>query len=107
MRRLWYVLLSPPRLQAQNGILQTLKYMKPPEALLTQVNVYTEEKFEDEEDLRERTRSRFRRRERSQSESELTLESLITIAKQHKEIYPMMIDTLKWYTVILEKDLPL
>lgn len=81
--------------------------MKPPEAVLTQTSIYTEEKFEDEEDFRERTRSRFKRRERTQSESELTLESLIAIAKQHKDIYPMMVDTLKWYTVILEKDLPL
>ena len=34
--------------------------MKSPESLVTQLDVYTEEKFEDEEDMRERTRAMFK-----------------------------------------------
>jgi hypothetical protein len=34
--------------------------MKPPDSLLTQLDLYMEEKYEDEEDLRERTRNAVR-----------------------------------------------
>lgn len=36
--------------------MQGLRYSSPPEGLLTQLNIYVEEKFEDEEEFRERTR---------------------------------------------------
>jgi diaphanous 1 len=39
---------------------QTLRYIRPPEGLITQLDVYTEEKFEDEEDMRERASHLFR-----------------------------------------------
>lgn len=78
--------------------------MKPPDALLTQIDVYSEEKYEDEEDLRDRTRGLVRGHTRTRSDSEVVLEELIGIAKQHGELYPIMVGTLKRYAVILEKD---
>jgi diaphanous 1 len=77
----------------------------PPDALLTQINVYTEEKYEDEEDLRDRARSLVKEHARTGSDSEFALLELIGIAKQHEEVYPIMVETLKRYAVILEKDI--
>jgi diaphanous 1 len=79
--------------------------VKPPDALLTQIDVYTEEKYEDEEDLRERARSLVKDHTRPRSESEIALERLIEMAQQHGELYPIMLETLKRYAVILEKDI--
>ncbi|KIK96072.1 hypothetical protein PAXRUDRAFT_32637 [Paxillus rubicundulus Ve08.2h10] len=39
-----------------NEVIATLRYTKPPDLLLKQLDIYTEEKYEDEEDLRERAR---------------------------------------------------
>ena len=85
--------------------LQALRYVKPPDALLTQIDVYTEEKYEDEEDLRDHARSLVREHTRTRSDSEVVLEDLIGIAKQHGDLYPIMVETLKRYVVILEKDI--
>ncbi len=37
-----------------------MRYIRPPDPVVTQIDVYTEEKFEDEEDMRERTRTMFK-----------------------------------------------
>lgn len=61
---------------------------------MTQIDVYTEEKFEDEEDLRERTRSIFRDSE-GESEFELTF-SIIRDATMRQEILkPSVMDVLR------------
>jgi hypothetical protein len=71
--------------------------------------VYTEEKFEDEEDMRERMREMMEQRikghERSRSDSEMALHELIKLAKQHGELYPMMVEILKHFGGILQKDI--
>lgn len=83
--------------------------MKPPDALFTQLDVYTEEKFEDEEDMRDRVREmmeqRTRGHERARSESEVALQELIQLAKQHGELYPLMVEILRHYGEILQKDI--
>ncbi len=90
---------------------QALRYVKPPDALLTQLDVYTEEKFEDEEDMRDRLRDVMAQRakghqhERSKSDSEVALQDLIQLAKQHGELYPMMLEILNHYGQILQKDI--
>jgi len=70
--------------------------------------VYTEEKFEDEEDTRERARTLIAQgasgHERSKSDSEVALEDLVQLAKQHGELYPMMVDILSRYGKILQRD---
>ncbi|GLB34079.1 putative diaphanous FH3 domain contatinign protein [Lyophyllum shimeji] len=91
-----------------NEVIVALRYVKPPDSLLTQMDVYTEEKFEDEEDMRERARALLTRdakgHERQQSDSELALEDLIVLAKQHGELYPMMVEILHHYGQILQRD---
>lgn len=82
---------------------QTLRYIQPPEGLLKQLNVYTEEKFEDEEDLRERALAHFR--SPSGGESESALEELVRLARQHGELYPIMVETLRRMGQILERDI--
>lgn len=75
--------------------------------MLTQLDVYTEEKVEDEEDMRERSRNLINGasgHRRSRSESEIVLEDLVKLARQHGELYPMMVEILKRYEVLLQRD---
>jgi diaphanous 1 len=76
---------------------------------LTQLDVYTEEKFEDEEDMRERAKKLMMNGQaaghrRALSESELVLQDLIALAKQHGELYPIMMEILNHYSRILQRD---
>lgn len=41
---------------------------------------------------------------RSRSESDAVLQDLIQLARQHGEVYPTMLEILKHYAAILEKD---
>ncbi len=68
---------------------------------MTQLDIYTEEKFEDEEDLRERSLANHRR---TASDSEVLLQDLINTAKQYDELYPEVVRALNSYRHILEKD---
>ena len=107
MRSLWYVLLcmNTEGLRRRNVFIQTLRYVKPPESLVTQLDVYTEEKFEDEEDMRERARDVMSDHRRSRSESTAVVDELLRIAKQHEELYPLMLATLKRYGDIFEREI--
>ncbi|THG96218.1 hypothetical protein EW026_g5579, partial [Hermanssonia centrifuga] len=75
--------------------------MQPPDSVVTQLDIYTEEKFEDEEDLRERSLANHRR---TASDSEVLLQDLINTAKQYDELYPEVVRALNSYRHILEKD---
>ena len=84
-----------------------MRYIKPPDSLLTQLDVYTEEKFEDEEDMRERARGLMNGasgHQRARSDSEAALQHLVQLAKQHGDLYPMMVEILKRYTLLLQRD---
>jgi diaphanous 1 len=85
---------------------KALRYVKPPDSLLKQLDVYTEEKFEDEEDIRERFRTSLMQQghKHARSDSEIVLEDLIALAKQHGELYPMMVEILNHYGQILSRD---
>jgi len=70
--------------------------------------MYMEEKFEDEQDMQERARTlRNRGHARSPSDSEVALQELIQLAKQHGDLYPTMIDILKRYGQIFQRDIEL
>lgn len=73
--------------------------------MLTQLDVYTEEKYEDEEDIRERIQALARgtAHTRAGSESEAVLEEIIRLARQHGELYPIMVETLKRYGLLLQR----
>lgn len=53
--------------------------------------MYTEEKFEDEEDMRERARNLVDR-EGAQQHSEPVLEELLHLAGEHEMLYPTLVE---------------
>ena len=73
---------------------QTLRYIRPPETIVTQIDVYTEEKFEDEEDLRERTRTVYKDGENS-SELETPFMTLNDFVTQHEVLRPSVTEVLQ------------
>jgi diaphanous 1 len=75
---------------------QTLRYIRPPEGLITQLDVYTEEKFEDEEDMRERASHLFHAGDRHNgSEMSSILDELITVTGAHTEDYYNVISIIR------------
>ncbi|CDO73783.1 hypothetical protein BN946_scf185015.g111 [Trametes cinnabarina] len=86
-----------------NEVIVTLRYVKPPESLVTQLDVYTEEKFEDEEDMRERARDVVDDR-RSPSETEPVVDDLLRVAKQHEDLYATLLAILKRFFDLFERD---
>ena len=78
--------------------------------MLTQLDVYTEEKFEDEEDMRERMQNLMKREQghrRQSSQSEVVLQDMLALAKQHGDLYPLMVEILKRYAVVLKREIDL
>ena len=69
--------------------------------MLTQLDIYTEEKFEDEEDLRERSLANHRR---TVSDSEVIVHETLDIARQYDELYPMVVSSVSHIREILEKE---
>ena len=71
--------------------------------------MYTEEKFEDEEDMRDRARSMIKsgQTDRVRSDGEVALEEIVRLAQQHGELYPIMVEILSHYGQILQKDIGL
>ena|ERR1700733_8689652 len=83
--------------------------MRPPEYLLKQLSVYTEEKFEDEEDFRERSllhvqKSGSPQHTTSASGSQATYQHIILLAKRHDAVYPLVINVLKGLAQLLEQN---
>lgn len=73
-------------------VCQTLRYIRPPESLVTQLDVYTEEKFEDEEEMRERA-SRLFHADDGHNASEMfsAFEELVALTRSHAEDYDMVV----------------
>jgi len=73
-----------------------LRYIRPPEGLVTQLDVYTEEKFEDEEDMRERA-SNLVQGDSRHNAPELTsaLEELVDLTRSRTEDYDKVIRILR------------
>ena len=55
--------------------------------------------------MRERARDVMSDHRRSRSESSAVLDDLLRIAKQHEELYPLMLSTLKRYGDIFEREM--
>ncbi|KAH9077002.1 armadillo-type protein, partial [Lactarius deliciosus] len=79
-----------------NEVIVTLRYIRPPEGLVTQLDVYTEEKFEDEEDMRERA-SHLVQGDSRLNAPELTsaLEELVNLTISRTEDYDKVIRILR------------
>ena len=79
--------------------------------MLTQLDLYMEEKFEDEKDIHEQAHAlmnygvQVRGHVRTKSDSEVVLEDIIALAKKHGELYPMMVEILNHYGQILQRDI--
>ena len=82
---------------------QTLRYIKPPDSLVTQLDVYTEEKFEDEEDMRERARTVVAD-DHGQSSSEPVAEHLLHAARDNQSIYTTVLQIMTALSTLLERD---
>ncbi|KAG9048580.1 hypothetical protein FS837_012435, partial [Tulasnella sp. UAMH 9824] len=92
-----------------NEAIVALRYVHPPEKLQTQIDVYTEEKFEDEEDMRERTRLTMQQmtEERdAENDPELrsALEDLLKSAKRDDELNPLLVGIIRSCCTVLELD---
>jgi diaphanous 1 len=88
---------------------QALRYMRPPEHLLKQLSVYTEEKFEDEEDLRERSLSHAQKPKSSQhskdsSEFQSVYQDLMLLVRRHQVVDAHIVDILKKLTQLLDRN---
>jgi hypothetical protein len=90
------VLIALSQFHCPLTVCQTLRYIRPPEGLITQLDVYTEEKFEDEEDMRERTSHLFHAGDRHNgSEISSILDELITVTGTHTEDYYNVISIIR------------
>lgn len=69
---------------------------------MTQLDIYTEEKFEDEEDMRER---RLANHHESSAVSEPIVENLLHAAKQNEDIYPTVIEALGHMFTIMDTEI--
>jgi len=85
-------------------ICQTLRYIRPPESLVTQLDVYTEEKFEDEEEMRERASRLFHAADgHNASEMFSAFEQLVTLTRSHAEDYDMVVRIVRALIPLLQR----
>lgn len=68
---------------------------------MTQLDIYTEEKFEDEEDMRER---RLANHQESSTSSEPIMEDLLRAAKEEEDLYPATIEALGHMHAIMDTE---
>lgn len=85
-------------------MIQALRYVKPPESLLTQLDIYTEEKLEDEADIRERVNSLVNNG-RSGSEVDGLLAELGELPRQFPDLYTNLLEILKRCIDLLNRDI--
>ena len=85
-----------------------MRYIRPPEVVVTQIDVYTEEKFEDEEELRERTRSVFKGRDEGEDGVfEVACRALDDITGRYESLKPTMVDLLERMGSLMGKEITL
>jgi diaphanous 1 len=83
---------------------QTLRYIRPPESLITQLDVYTEEKFEDEEDMRERaSRLFYAGDQHNTSEMSSAVEELVALTASHIEDYDKVVRIVRALIPLFQK----
>ncbi|KAJ1032638.1 hypothetical protein NDA16_000661 [Ustilago loliicola] len=92
-----------------NEVLVSLRYIDPPESLATQIQVYVEEKQEDQDELHDRAlhlsdRDRERSRDAMSDLGEAG-EILRRSQDAHEDLYPIMISILRHTSSILGRDI--
>jgi diaphanous 1 len=90
-----------------NEVIVSLRYVKPPDILITQLDVYTEEKFEDEEDMRERAKHIVSQDGTSIeiSESALALDGVLKLTKEDEELTDLITEILHHYEALLQRNI--
>ncbi|KAJ9477578.1 BNI1-related protein 1 [Pseudozyma hubeiensis] len=90
-----------------NEVLVSLRYVDPPESLTTQIQVYVEEKQEDQDELHERALHMPDRDQVRDAMSDLGEAGDILRSAQdsHEDLYPIMISILRHTSSILDRDI--
>ena len=90
-----------------NEVLVSLRYVDPPESLATQIQVYVEEKQEDQDELHDRALTLTDRGRGHDAMSDLgeAGEILRRSADGHEDLYPIMISILRHTSSILDRDI--
>ncbi|SPO39803.1 related to Diaphanous protein homolog 1 [Pseudozyma flocculosa] len=90
-----------------NEVMVSLRYVDPPEGLLTQIQVYTEEKQDDQDELHERTMRFAEDDPRHAPISTLgeAAQLLQSSKENHEDLYPIVISILRHTSTILERDI--
>ncbi|PWZ03137.1 hypothetical protein BCV70DRAFT_12160 [Testicularia cyperi] len=90
-----------------NEVLASLRYLDPPESLLTQIQVYLEEKQDDQDELHDRALSLS-----DDDPSRAPISSLGEAGEilrrshaEHEDLYPIMISILRHTSNILDRDI--
>lgn len=88
---------------------QALRYVDPPDGLLTQLQVYLEEKQEDQDEMLDRN---IRSRQMDSSDVSFALSEvgeagdlLISAQENHSDLYPMLAEMIKYITQIFDRDI--
>ncbi|BGP44533.1 hypothetical protein JCM10450v2_000347 [Rhodotorula kratochvilovae] len=81
-----------------NEAMAGLRYIDPPDEFLRLLNVYVEERQEDQEELHERTAGRSR-----DDTSDVPLGELIKLAQEHAELYPKLVDAVRSYINVFDR----
>ncbi len=90
-----------------NEVLVSLRYIDPPESLATQIQVYVEEKQEDQDELHDRALHITGRERTQDAMSDLgeAGEILRRSHDAHEDLYPIMISILRHTSSILDRDI--
>jgi diaphanous 1 len=69
--------------------------------------VYTEEKLEDEEDMRERMQNLMKREagQRTLSESEALLQEIFDVTEDDEQMHPLLMDVLRRLKEFFQRDI--
>jgi diaphanous 1 len=84
-----------------------LRYVKPPDSLLRQLDAYTEDRYEDEEDLREQRLHTIGRHPNGQNARELDdpmAANFIRLAKAYPDAYPYLQQIVQAVSTLLEQE---
>lgn len=85
-----------------NEIMVGLRYIKPPDSLMKQLDAYAEDKYEDEEDLREQARSVGAVRPNGQAEDGTTSQ-LLQLRQSYPDLFPQIQALLNACEAILQR----
>lgn len=94
--------------KSTNNRYQALRYLKPPDSLLKQLDAYAEDKYEDEEDLREQrlhTLGNFPNGTASKETEDPLAANLVRIVTAYPDAYPYLQQTIQSISTLLDQEI--